>query len=176
MNKIIHNDLKKATEEKIKSLLEENEGEISMNNLEALGDLIDIHKDIANEEYWCIKEESEMYGNYGNYNDGRGGYGNYGEYGNYGRYGRDSYGRDQYGRRERDSRGRYKGHDYIDNMYSDYGRYEESRGRYGASEETDKAFHYMNKSLEDFIRYLFEDADNEQQKQMIRETLQRSMM
>lgn len=170
MSKIIHSDLKKATEEKIKSLLEESQGEINMNNLEVFGELIDIHKDIANEEYWCMKEESEMYGNY---NDGRGGYGNYGEYG---RYGRESYGREQYGRRERDSRGRYKGHDYIDNMYSDYGRYEENRGRYGASEETDKAFHYMNKSLEDFIRYLFEDADDDQQRQMIRETLQRSMM
>ena len=155
MSKIIHNDLKKATEEKIKSLLEESQGEINMNNLEVLGELIDIHKDIANEEYWCMKEENEMYGNY---NDGRGGYGNYGEYG---RYGRESYGRESYGRRERDS---------------DYGRYEESRGRYGASEETDKAFHYMNKSLEDFIRYLFEDADDEQQRQMITETLQRSMM
>lgn len=34
----------------------------------------------------------------------------------------------------------------------------------------------MIKSLEDFIRVLYEEADSEQQKQMLRETLQRSMM
>ena len=45
-----------------------------------------------------------------------------------------------------------------------------------ASEETDKSFHYMVKSLEDFIRVLHEEAETPQQKQMLNETLQRSMM
>ena len=164
MEKIIHKDLKYATEDTIKKLLEENQGEINMNNLEALGELIDIHKDIANEEYWCMKEESEMYGNY---NDGRGGYGNYD------RYGRDSYGRDSYGRRERDSRGRYRGHDYMDEMYEYYGRYMEGRQRYGANEDTMKSLKYMLESMEDFARMLREDAQSQEEIEMIRQTAQR---
>lgn len=106
-----------------------------------------------------------MYGNYGNY--GRG----------YGNYGRDSYGRDEYGnygRRGYDMK--YRGEDELDRMHGEYGRYQESRSRYGASEETDKSFHYMVKALEDFIKVLNEEADTPQQKNMLRETLQRSMM
>jgi hypothetical protein len=61
-------------------------------------------------------------------------------------------------------------------MAGEYGRYMESRQRYGAGQESDKSFHYMVKSLEDFIRVLYEEADSEQQKQQLRETLQRSMM
>ena len=58
-------------------------------------------------------------------------------------------------------------------MYDEYGRYMESRERYGAGEETDKSFHYMVKALEDFIKVLHEEADTEQQRQMLRETIQR---
>lgn len=174
MSKTIYKDLKNATEDKIKDLLEESQGQITGSNYEALGELIDIHKDIINEEYWCYKmEEGEesMYGNYG-----RGSYGNYGEYGR-GNYGRDSYGRDEYNARgrSRDSRGRYRGHDYLDEMYDDYGRYMESRERYGASQETDKSYHYMVKALEDFIKVLEEEADTQEQKQMLHEALQNAM-
>ena len=52
----------------------------------------------------------------------------------------------------------------------------ESRERYGAGEETDKSFNYMVKALEDFIKVLHEEAETEPQRQMLRETLQRSMM
>ena len=180
MNKIIHEELETATENAIKKLLEDSEGEIDMNNLEILGELMDIHKDIANEKYWCMKEESEMYGDYGNYsgrgpnrgsygNYGRGGYGDHYE-GSYSEYGRGG----NYGRRGRDMR--YRGDDSLDRMYGEYGRYQESRSSYGAGEETDKSFHYMVKALEDFIKVLHEEADTEQQRQMLRETLQRSMM
>jgi len=175
MSKTIYKDLKNAAEDKIKDLLEESQGQITGSNYEALGALIDIHKDIANEEYWCYRmEEGEnsMYGNYG-----RGG--NYGEYGrsDYGRgnYGRDSYGRDEYGARRRDSRGRYRGHDYLDEMYEDYGRYMEGRERYGASEETSKSYHYMIKALEDFIKVLEEEADSQEQKEMLHQALQNAM-
>ena len=98
MSKTIYRDLKNATEDKIKDLLEESQGQITGSNYEALGELMDIHKDITNEEYWCYKmEEGEesMYGNYG-----RGSYGNYDNYGR-GNYGRDSYGRDEYNARRR---------------------------------------------------------------------------
>lgn len=46
------------------------------------------------------------------------------------------------------------GEEEIDRMSGEYGRYMENRSRYGAGEET----------------------DSQQQKQMLRETLQRSMM
>ena len=96
---------------------------------------------------------------------------NYGEYGGR-RPGYDSYG--NYGARGRDMR--YRGDEHLDRMSGEYNRYMENRSRYGASEETDKSFHYMVKSLEDFIKVLYEEADSQQQKQMLRETLQRSMM
>lgn len=178
MEKIIHKDLKKATEQTIKKLLEESQNEITSSNLEYLGQLMDIHKDIANEEYWCMKEEGEgMYGNYG-----RGGnYGNYGRGGNYGEgygeYNERGYG-ENYGARGRGrgSRGRYRGHNFLDDMYEGYGRYAESRERYGDSEETDKSFHYMVKALEDFIKVLYEEAETQQQTQELRQVLEKSMM
>lgn len=89
--------------------------------------------------------------------------------GYYGEYGRGG----SYGRRGVDSR--YRGSDSIDRMAGEYGRYQENRERYGAGEETDKSFHYMVKSLEDFIQVLYEEAESPQQKQMLMETLQRSM-
>lgn len=116
------------------------------------------------------KEDKEM-NNYGNYGARRPGYDSYGNYGNYGNYG--DYGRGSYGRRGYDIK--YRGEEEMDRMAGDYGRYQESRSRYGAGEETDKSFHYMVKSLEDFIKVLYEEAETPQQKQMLNETLQRSM-
>ena len=117
------------------------------------------------------KEDKEM--NYGNYSGRRPGYDTYGRdsYGNYENYG--NYGRGSYGARGRDMR--YRGDDELDRMYSEYGRYQESRSRYGAGEETDKSFHYMVKSLEDFIRVLEEEAETPQQKQQLRQALQNSI-
>ena len=105
------------------------------------------------------KEDENMYGNYGNYGGRRAGY--------------DSYGRDSYGKRGYDTK--YRGEDELDRMSGEYGRYMESRERYGAGEETDKSFHYMVKALEDFIQVLHQEAETSQQKQMLNETLQRSM-
>ena len=108
--------------------------------------------------------------NYGNYGARRPGYDTYGR-GGYGEYG--NYGRDEYGRRGYDMK--YRGDEEIDRMRGEYGRYMESRNRYGAGEETDKSFHYTVKALEDFVKVLHEEADTPQQKQMLNETLQRSM-
>ena len=135
-----------------------NEG-ITTNNLDHLYKLVDIYKD--------AKEVESM-----NYGARRPGYDTYGRYGEYNDYG--NYGRSNYGARGRDMR--YRGDEYLDRMSGEYGRYQESRNRYGASEETDKSFHYMVKALEDFIKVLHEEADSPQQKQMLNETLQRSMM
>ncbi len=117
-----------------------------------------------------VKEEKEMYGNYGNYGNYGGRRAGYDSYGrdNYGEYGRDSYGRRGYDMK-------YRGDDSLDRMAGEYGRYMESRERYGAGEETDKSFHYMVKALEDFIKVLHEEAETPQQKQQLMQTLQNSM-
>ena len=148
--------LVKKTEESINRILKEG---ITTTNLDNLYKLSKINH--------MAKEDKNM--NYGNY--GRGGYGNYGNYGegSYGEYGRGG----NYGRRGYDAR--YRGEEELDRVAGEYGRYQESRGRYGASEETDKSFHYMVKALEDFIKVLHEEAETPQQKQMLNEALQKSM-
>ena len=121
------------------------------NNIDGVYKLIKIKK--------MTKEDDNMYGNYGGR---RAGYDTYGEYG-----------RGSYGRRGYDMK--YRGEEEIDRMAGEYGRYMESRNRYGASEETDKSFHYMVKALEDFIMVLHEEANTPQQKEQLRQALQNSM-
>lgn len=143
-------------EEKIKEIIEED---INPNNLDYLYKLSKI-KHITKED----KEMNYGYGNYGNY-------GNYGDYGRGGSYG--EYGRGSYGRRGYDAK--YRGADELDRMAGEYGRYQESRSRYGAGEETNESFHYMVKALEDFIKVLHEEAETPQQKQELMQALQNSM-
>jgi hypothetical protein len=137
-------------EEKIQHILDED---INTNNLDNLVKLSKIKH--------YAKEDKQM--NYGNY--GRAGYDAYGR--------NENYGRDSYGRRGYDMK--YRGEDELDRMHGEYGRYQESR-RYGAGEDVDRSFHYIVKALEDFIKVLYEEAETQPQKQMLRETLQRSMM
>ena len=149
----------KLIEKTTKTIEQILEGDISPNNIEYLYKLSKINH--------MAKEDKNMYGVYGarrpGYDSyGRGGYGNYGEYG-----------RGSYGARGRDSR--YRGDDSLERMSGEYGRYQESRNRYGAGEETDKSFHYMVKALEDFIMVLYEEADTQQQKQELMQVLQNSM-
>ena len=152
--------LKEKTEESINNIL--NEG-ITTNNLEHLYKLTKIN-------HLAKEEENMNYGNYGNYGARRPGYDSYGR-DNYGEYG--NYGRVNYGARGRDMR--YRGDDYMDRMSNEYGRYMESRERYGTGEESDKAFHFMTKALGEYLDFLHEEADTPQKKQMLNETLQRSM-
>jgi len=158
--------LEKKTEESINKILDEG---ITTNNLDHLYKLTKINH--------MVKEEDNMnYGNYGNYGARRPGYDSYGRdsYGEYGNYGDGSYGRDSYGRRGRDMK--YRGDDSLDRMSGEYGRYMESRERYGAgSQESDKSFMYMVKALEDFIMVLKEEAETPQQKQQLMQALQNSM-
>ena len=145
----MYKKLEKKTEEIINNILDEG---INTNNLELLYKLTKINH--------IAKEEENM--NYGYYGGRRAGYDSYGDYDRH------------YGRRGYDMK--YRGHDHIDRISGEYGRYMENREKYGAGEETDRSFHYMVKALEDFIRVLHEEADSPQQKQMLNETLQRSMM
>jgi hypothetical protein len=155
----MHEKLEKKTEESINKILDEG---ITTNNLDHLYKLTDIYKDAK-------EVESMNYGNYGNYGARRPGYDSYGRdnYGEYGNYG------ENYGRRGRDMK--YRGDDYMERMSNEYGRYMETRERYGAGEESDKAFHFMAKALGEYLDFLHEEADTPQKKQMLNETLQRSM-
>ena len=143
---------------------------------EKIKEIVDTEVNVANIDFLCklakvkhmTKEDTEMnYGNYGRPKRGAYGEYGYGAYGNYGNYG------NEYGRRGVDSK--YRAGEEMDRMAGEYARYSESYGRYGNSEETDKAFHYMVKSLEDFIKALHEEAETPQQKQELMQALQNSM-
>ena len=161
MNEGKDSKLLKLTEETIERTIKDG---LTTNNLDIVYKLAKIKH---------IEKESEnMYGNYSGRGPSRGAYGrdeygreNYGEYGNYsGSYGRRGYDR------------KYRGDDSLDRMSGEYGRYMESRERYGAgNKESDKSFHYMVKALEDFIMVLKEEAETPQQKQQLMEILQNSM-
>ena len=138
------------TQEHIQKILDEG---INVNNLDHLYKLSKI-KHIAKED------ENMNYGNYGNYYGRRAGYDAYGrdEYGNYGARGYDR---------------RYRGHDYLDRMYNDYGRYMESRERYGANEDTKRSLKNMLDCMEDFARAIKEQASSPKEIEMVRQTAQR---
>lgn len=129
-------------EELIKCVIED---EMNINNVDVLGKLIDMHKDLENEKYWKIKEEEIM------------------------RY-RDN----SYGRRRRDSRGRFRGEEPLDEVYNGYreyldGKEEYSRGNYGAKNDTMKSLEYMLQSVVEFIEMLQKDANSQEEVELIRE-------
>ena len=126
---------------------------IQTENIAMLGKLIDIHKDLANENYWKEKEEAMRYRDY--YDDDR------------------NYPRESYGRRGRDSRGRYKGDDMIDDMHRNYrmysdGREQYNRGNYGAKQDTMQSLEYMLESVVDFVEMLKEEAGSQEEMELIK--------
>lgn len=141
-----------TTTESIKSEVEKilgdisNEG-ISRDNVDYVYKLVDVHKDLEQENYWEVKK---MY---------------------YGNYRRDGYDDMSYGRgRRRDSRGRYKGHDMLEDMRDGYDRYSENR-RYGGK-DTSESLEYMLESIVCFVEMLEEDA-SEQDINLIRKYTRR---
>ena len=156
-------------DEKIKEQLKEikkgilEEGIQNNNNLEHIYKIVDIEKDLCE-----IEEAKGM--RYGRYD---------------GSYGRDSYGRDSYGEyndgyreynegynaRGRDSK--YRGYGHLDRMYNEYGNYSYGRERYGANEDTKRSLEYMLRSMEDFARMLKEEAQSQEEVNMIKQTAQR---
>ena len=157
--------LKKLVETELKSIL--NIG-IQEDNVDNLGKLVDIHKDIENEEYWSKKKE--VYGM---------------RYYDENRYGDDRYGDDyrmdrSYGRRgrpmnaPRDSRGRYRGpeekmHEIMEH-YGDYTMASDAvnRGNYGAEEDSVKSLDSMLKCVCIFMDMLEENADSPEEAQIIK--------
>ena len=149
----------KAKEEVEKLIKQITESGLQVANVELLYKLIDIHKDINNEEYWKKKEENMMYRDYDNYSGGRS---------------RDSRGRymDSYGRRgvPGTGRGRYRGYDMIEEMGEHYGDYSEGRDNYGNDRETEKSFDKMLQSLEDFTYLIIQEADSQDKIEKVRKT------
>lgn len=145
-------------EEKINKIIDTG---IQSENVDYLYKLIDIHKDLANEDYWkCKKEVLKM-----RYRD------DYGmEYGtgSYGRRGVPGTGRGRYM-----ARGNYRGGDMIEDMRDMYDEYSENkeeygRGNYRAKDDTMKNLDYMLKSVVQFMQMLEEDADSEEEMQLIK--------
>lgn len=169
-HKNIHQQAKEETEKVINAILEDG---IRSDNVDYLYKVIDIHKDIANEEYWKEKEDNMRYRN-----SGRGMYGNYDMMDNYNRRDYD----DSYGRRRRDSRGRfmergrdrkYRGEEPMEDMYENYhmyldGKDQYDRGNYGAKEDTMKSLKYMLESVVCFFDMLKEDATSQDEVELIK--------
>lgn len=146
--------LKNSVEQKLEKLVDEG---VQFEDVDCLGKLVDIHKDLENEHYWKIKEEV-MHMNYGRYSEG--GYG-------------EGYG--AYGRRRRDSRGRYRSasEDTLEAMHEHYGAYSEGkemygRGNYGHDEYTMKSLEFMLESTHEFIKHLMNEAETPDESELIR--------
>ena len=159
-NKETKEDVLIKTKEEVEKLIKQvTESGLQVANVELLYKLIDIHKDINNEEYWKKKEENMMYRDYDNYSGGRS---------------RDSRGRymDSYGRRgvPGTGRGRYRGYDMIEEMGEHYGDYSEGRDNYGNDRETEKSFDKMLQSLEDFTYLIMQEADSPDKIEKVRKT------
>lgn len=152
-NKNKLNEIIKQVEKEIGCIAEEG---IQMSNLDMLGKLVDIHKDLSNEDYWKIKEEVYKM----RYND-------YNDYDDYGRRGVPGTGRRRYrgdyGRRgvKGTGRGRYRGEDAMDEMQEHYMNYsdanqEMNRGNYGAENEMLKSVDGIMKNIYEIIEELSE--------------------
>ena len=172
--KNLQEKVKEETEKIIKKIVDEG---IQSENIDILYKTIDIHKDIANEEYWQTKKEDmnmryKAYGEYGEYSEG----GNYGRRGVPGT-GRGRYNEGSYGRRgvPGSGRGRYRGEEMMEEMMYHYGNYNEGREQYGADEDTMKSFKYMLKSFKDYYKHLKQEASSQQEVQML-EDVAREML
>lgn len=135
------------------------EDELKLNDVDLLGKLVDIHTDLANEDYW--KEKKEVMSM------------RYREEGNYGRRGRYSEG--SYGRRgvKGTGRGRYRGDEMMEEMQESYQEYNEGREQYGrgnyrAKEDSMKSLEYMLQSVVEFMEMLEEDAGSQEEVELIK--------
>lgn len=173
----------KEVDKKIDTLVEQ--GISSTATIDALDKLVDMKKDLMEIEKMEKHKYQGEYGEYGNYgrnymegNYSEGGYNeeNYGRRGNY----REGYQEGNYGRRMRDSRGRYRGEEMIDEMDEHYRNYSEGReqyrqGNYGAENKKIESLEYMMGCVSDFIKYLKENADSQEEKKIIDKHIKKMM-
>ena len=156
VEKKVTEQLCEKVEEQLKKIVEQG---VTPNNVDYAYKLVDIHKDIANEKYWKVKEENYM--RYREYGEGYGeGYGR--------RY------RGEYGRRgvKGTGRGRYRGDDAMMEMQEHYEAYNEAfeeamGGDYGAEGGMVKSAEGIMKSVFKIVEELAE-ADSPQVMQVIK--------
>ena len=159
--------------EKLKELVEKELESMQENGLDAIYKLVDIHKDIANEEYWKAKKEAmEM-----RYNGDYEGYGE-GYDGGYGRRRRDSRGRYMAGGRggRGGSRGGNYGH-YMPEMYWDRmmdgmegymeGREQYERGNYGGKDQSIESLEKMLEGIVAFVEEIQHDPEQKEEKEVV---------
>lgn len=134
------------TELLINQILDEG---INSDNLDNLGKLVDIHKDICYEEYLKLKKEDIKM--------------RYNEYNDYGRRGVPGTGRGRYGRRgvPGTGRGRYRGGDSMNEMMDNYENYNEAyeemyNGNYGAEGGMIKSAEGIMKNIYEIVEELSE--------------------
>ena len=158
--------------DKIKCLIEKeleqaSNTELNEENLNIIGKLVDIDKDLENIDYWKVKKEvmNMRYNNYGDYAEG-----GYSE-GRYGRRGVPGTGR-----------GRYRGHDegeeMLETMKESYGAYSESRnaynsGNYGAEQDSMEALEDTMRLFTEFAQKMIQEVDSPEAKQIIRKHLRK---
>ena len=144
--------------------------DLNVGSIDLLQKLSDIRKNIANEEYWKIKEESIMrYKGYGDYEDyAENSYGRRGVPGT----GRRRYSDGSYGRRgvPGTGRGRYRGEDMLEEMMYQYGNYSDGKEMYGDDQDTLKSFKYMLKAFKDYYKHLKQEASSQEEVQLLEET------
>lgn len=135
------------TEEYISKAGEQN---LDASDIDYLGKVVDIYKDLKEVESMNGYGRYEGYNNYGNeYNKG---------YGEYGRRGVDS---------------RYRASKYMDSMRGSYEAYEDARneynnGNYGAKEDGLKDLEYMMHAAMKFIKMIKEEATSPEEQEIVR--------
>lgn len=145
-------------EEQLKKIVEQG---ITQSNIDYTYKLVDIHKDLANENYWKVKEEKYMMRGYGE------------DYGR--RY------RGEYGRRgvPGTGRGRYRGEDAMMEMQESYEEYNEAyeeamNGNYGAEGAMQKSAESISKSALEIMKELLQ-ADDPQVKRIVQKTAKKML-
>ena len=156
----------KLNDKLIKEIEEISNKELNEKNLDLLGQLVDIKKDLENIEYWnCKKEVMKMRYNdlEENYSDG---------YGNYGRRGVPGTGR------RRRYRGQDEGEEMLEEIRESYSAYSDSMGaynmgNYGAGKDGMKALEDTMELFTEFTQKMIQEADSPEEKQIVKKYLRR---
>ena len=167
-----HKDKEMDYAEKLKCLVEKELDQVADNglteqNLDIVGKLVDIQKDLENMDYWEVKKEvmKMRYNDYDRYSEG-----GYSE-GRYGRRGVPGTGRGRY-------RGQDDGEDMIEDMRESYSAYSESRsaynrGNYNAGQDSMKALEDTMEIFTEFAEKMLNEVDGPEAKQIIRKHLRK---
>lgn len=164
MKKEFGEELKSKVETLLETFIKEG---INVENLDLVYKLVDIHKDLSNEEYW--KEKINM--RYRGYSEG-GTVGAYSE-GSFGRRGVPGTGRGSYGRRgvPGTGRGRYRGEEMMEEMQYHYGNY--SEGGFSGEDNKMEALNNLMESAYEYFENLFENAGSSGEKNVIQHYLKK---